>query len=194
MSRQRAYATYTLIGVNLLVFALEESAGGSQNPDTLFQLGGMLPEAVAAGEWWRLVSANFLHFGSFHLLVNMVALYALGTWLEPFLGLGKFLVCYFVSGMGAMLVSALVALAADFSIAVVGASGAVMGLLGSITAILLRSWQREKVAIAAQGLQFVLLIIALQVGSDLLNPQVSIVGHVSGLILGFLLGGILRRR
>jgi rhomboid protease GluP len=73
----------------------------------------------------------------------------------------------------------------------VGASGAIMGLLGVMAAILLKGWRYEKAKIAAKRLRLVLLIVILQVLSDIFTPQVSLVGHASGLILGFLAGIIL---
>lgn len=69
-----AIATYGLVSLNLLVFALEMAQGGSENLDTLYQLGALSPQEVWAGQWWRLLTANFLHFGWLHLLTNLIGL------------------------------------------------------------------------------------------------------------------------
>jgi rhomboid protease GluP len=188
----KAYVTYALIAVNVAVFAVEIWQGGSEDLETLYQLGALVPAVVFAGEWWRLLTATFLHYGVAHLLMNMIGLYFLGTIAEASLGSKKFLVAYFFSGVGSMLVVSLIAVRLGSSDQiVVGASGAIMGLLGAIGAILLQGWYREKARIAAKRLRTVLFIIGLQIVFDLATPQVSFVGHLSGLGLGFLVGSLL---
>jgi len=73
-----AYTTYILIALNLLIYGLEIKLGGSQNSFALERLGALMPEKVLAGEWWRLIGANFLHYGSFHLATNMLSLFFVG--------------------------------------------------------------------------------------------------------------------
>lgn len=194
IARQKPYCTYGLIGINLLVFGLELWLGGSENLETLYRMGALVPENVLAGEWWRLVSAIFLHFGFIHLFVNLVALYVLGIFVESILGIKKFLLIYGFSGIGSMAaITAQAVLLRIPGLVGVGASGAIMGLLGAMTAILLKGWRQEKAKIAARRLRLLLFIVGLQVMSDLLTPQVSLVGHVSGLILGFLAASVLFR-
>jgi rhomboid protease GluP len=188
----KPYATYALIGLNLVVFGLEIALGGSENLDTLYQMGALVPENVLAGEWWRLIAATFLHYGVVHLLANMLGLWILGGFVERTLGIGKFLLCYFFSGIGSMVAITILGVLANVPDLIgVGASGAIMGLLGVMAAILLKGWRREKAKIAAKRLRLVLLIVVLQVLSDIFTPQVSLVGHASGLSLGFLAGVIL---
>jgi rhomboid protease GluP len=191
---RKTYVTYLLIAANLLMFGWEVISGGSDNPETLYSLGALVPEVVFAGEWWRVVTANFLHLNFLHLLANMVGLYILGRFIETVLGAGRFLLIYGFSGVGAMLTVAIVAVIAETPIFVVGASGAVMGLLGAMGAIFLRGWQQEKAQVAGKQLLWLLALIGLQVISDLLIPESSLVGHLSGLSLGFLAGYLLSYR
>ncbi|UBF28013.1 rhomboid family intramembrane serine protease [Kovacikia minuta CCNUW1] len=187
--RHKAYATYALIGANGLMFAIQQQLGESENLYTLYRLGALIPETVFMGEWWRVLSANFLHLNLLHLLTNMLGLYVLGRFVETRLGTIKFLIVYFVSGIGAMLMIAVLAVLTGVpDLLCVGASGAVMGLLGAIAAILLRGWQQDKARVARKQLGWILGLVGLQVISDLLIPEASMVGHVSGLILGFLTG------
>lgn len=190
---RKAKATYLLIGLNLAVFAVELYRGGSEDPYTLYQLGALVPEVVAAGEWWRLLSATFLHFGIMHLVMNMLALLFLGPFVELALSWQRYLLTYLVSGLGSMLTVTLLSLRgysqADF---VVGASGCIMGLIGATAAILLRGWQREKSKAASKGLRAIALIIGIQVIFDLTTPQISFIGHVSGLIIGFVVASFLK--
>jgi rhomboid protease GluP len=189
---QKTYAVYALIFANIAIFALQISLGGSSDPDVLYRLGALVPEQVLVGEWWRCLTANFLHLNLLHLLANMFGLYLFGRFVEAVLGTAKFLATYFISGMGAMLtVAVLGILAGSPDIFCVGASGAVMGLVGVMGAIFLHKWRRENIRFAARQLRWILVLVALQVISDLFNPEVSLVGHISGLILGFLSGYVL---
>jgi rhomboid protease GluP len=184
-------ATKALIGLNLVMFYLEIVTGGSENAAALYRLGAMIPAAVFAGEWWRLLNGTFLHFGPIHLLMNMVSLYYFGAFVEPVLGWRKFVGAYLFSGVGSMLVAAWLALGQDKAEFFVGASGAIMGLLGVMAVILWQGWRRDRAKTAGQQLRFVLLIMALQTITDLMNPQISIVGHLSGFGLGIVAGSVL---
>lgn len=192
ISARKPYATYSLIGLNVLVFLLEVQLGGSENLDTLYRMGALVPENLVAGEWWRVVSAMFLHYGVVHILVNMLGLYVLGAFVESIVGIKKYLIAYFVCGIGSMLAIGLQAWYQQIPDLIgVGASGAIMGMLGMMAAILLKGWRQDKAKIAARRLRLVLLIAGLQVISDTLMPEVSLVGHASGLVLGFLVGSVL---
>jgi len=192
LHHRQPIVTYGLIALNCLVFALEIVMGGSENTVTLYHLGALVPELVWQGSWWRLLAANFLHFGALHLVMNMLGLYVLGRYVETTLGRPRFLMCYFTSGIGAMLVFTLLTVFAGYETRiVVGASGAIMGLVGVMGAIFLYGWQREKSRFAAQKFRLVLLTIGLQVVFDLSTPQVSFVGHTAGLIIGAIVGAVM---
>ncbi len=187
-----AYGTYTLLAINLVFFGLELNYGGSQNTFALDRLGALIPALVREGEWWRLVNANFLHYGAVHLVTNGLGLVILGPFVEFKLGLGRYLLAYLGSGVGTMGVYTAIALqqGAEWQ-RLVGASAAIMGLLGVIVAILLRGWWQEGSAIARQRLRLFLGIIAVQVIVDGLIPEVSGLAHALGLIWGITLGMIL---
>jgi rhomboid protease GluP len=192
---RQVYATFFLMAVNGIVFGLEVYLGGSENPQVLDRLGAMVPERVWEGQWWRLVSAMFLHFGVGHLVMNMLGLYVLGLSVEPVLGIGRYLVTYFTSGMGSMLVTAILAWVQHRpDTLVVGASGAVMGLVGAIVAILLESWRRHQARFERERLNRILLILGVQTLFDWLNPQVCFVCHVSGALLGLAIASLLIRK
>ncbi|NJL42986.1 MAG: rhomboid family intramembrane serine protease [Pseudanabaena sp. SU_2_4] len=189
---QKAYGTFGLIGVNIIVFAIELISGGSQDLEVLYHLGALVPTVVWYGEWWRLLSATFLHYGFFHLVLNMIGLAYLGVFVEIRLGILKYLVAYLFCGIGSMLVVTILAVSLNSEPQVtVGASGAIMGMVGATGSILLQGWRREKSRIAAQRLRSILYIIGLQMVFDLITPNVSFVGHTSGVVLGFLVGILL---
>ncbi len=189
---RKAYATFGLIGVNILVFAIELISGGSQDLEVLYRLGALVPTVVWQGEWWRLLSAAFLHYGFFHLALNMIGLAYLGILVEIRLGIWRYLAAYHLCGIGSMLVVTILAIGLNSEPQVtVGASGAIMGMVGATAAILLQGWRRDKSRIAAQRLRTTLYIIGLQMVFDLITPNISVIGHTSGVVIGFFIGFLL---
>ncbi len=163
---------YVLIAINVLMyFGQQASPGNSVYRD--FVLYGPF---VADGEWWRLLTAGFLHAGLFHLALNMYALYFLGRMLEPALGHVRFAGLYFASllagSFGAVLLSP--------ETPVVGASTAIFGLFGA--AIIMA--RNRGIDLMASGLLPILLLnlaITFFPGSN-----ISIGGHLGGLAGGLL--------
>ena len=188
-----AYTTYVLIALNLLIYALEVKLGGSENFLALEQLGALIPEKVIQGEWWRLIGANFLHYGSFHLATNMLSLFFVGRLIELSLGAKYYLTIYMVSGIGSMLTFTLFAFRIGLDNAfLVGASAAIMGLIGAILAISLQIWlKNRKSATARRRLQQIILIVIIQFIFDNIVPQVSFHAHLFGFVIGFLISSVL---
>jgi len=182
-----APAVLVLILLNIAAFLLEVSFGDWTDPGTLHRLGALEPYAVVVkGEYWRLFTALFLHAGSAHLFFNLFALYVLGPALERSLGGFRFAVCYLISGLGSsagvvlLTVSGLVHPAQ-----LVGASGCIMGIVGSWAGFLIR---HHHVPRARQRLANIAMIVVIQVAFDLSTPQVSMAAHLCGLITGFFAG------
>ncbi|GBF79151.1 rhomboid family intramembrane serine protease [Aphanothece sacrum] len=179
--------TQFLIGLNIIFFLLEIKLGGSENIDVLYELGALVPEAVYQGEIWRLITANFLHYGWLHLLVNMLGLYLFGNFVELIIGIYRYLMIYFISGIGAMTIFTFLALIYNqLDYILVGASASIMGLLGTMTTIFFKQWKRYKSPMATKRLQFIISIIFLQFVSDFLVPQVSILSHLCGFLMGLI--------
>jgi membrane associated rhomboid family serine protease len=173
----RPLATPTLVGLNVAVFAWTVATSGSVSRNDrapLFQEWALVPNAVADGEWWRLLTGGFLHFGPIHLLFNMMALWVIGKDIEPALGRSRFLAVYLVSLLGGS--TAVMLLSAPNAL-VAGASGAVFGLMGAL-AVLLR---RLRIPLGqVGGLIVVNLVITF------LLPGISVAGHLGGLTVGAL--------
>ncbi len=189
----RPYVTYVLLGLNLAMFALELAlARGGEDIDALYKLGLFLPAAVASGgEWWRLVASMFLHYGWLHLGMNMLALYRLGPYIEEILGRVRYLVLYLAAGLGAGLIILWLTMAGLLEEGLyAGASGCILGLVGAEAAILLRSWSKNRVGPAANSLVTLGVIIAVQFVFDMVTPQIGMIAHVAGLIIGFAVASI----
>ena len=162
--------TYVLIAINVLVY-FGASQGGSAYRD--FVLFG---PSVAGGEWYRLLTAGFLHASLVHLGFNMYALYFLGRMLEPALGHARFAALYFAS----LLAGSFGAVLLQPDVVVVGASTAIFGLFGAAI-VMARS---RGVNLMSSGLIPILainLLITFFPGSN-----ISIGGHLGGLFGGAL--------
>lgn len=164
--------TYALIGVNLLVFALQMASPGLQ------RAFGLWSPAVADGEMYRLLTSAFLHFGLTHLAFNMLALYFVGPPLEVALGRARFLTLYLVSALGGSVLVYLLTLNALTA----GASGAVFGLFGATFVVgkRLNMDVRSVMAIIVLNLAFTFIIPLFT------SQNISWQGHIGGLVTGAL--------
>jgi membrane associated rhomboid family serine protease len=172
--RQRSatpVVTYVLIAINVVAFILQMTSGGLDRQLTLW------PWGVANGQFYRLVTSAFLHYGATHLLLNMWALYIVGPPLEMWLGRLRFGALYALSGLGG---SVLVYLLSPLNTATAGASGAVFGLFGATFVVgkRLALDVRWVVAIIVINLVFTFVIPA--ISSQLISWQ----AHVGGLVTG----------
>ena len=173
-----AKVTKALIGVNVALYVAELATGGGVNGtgSTIYLHGVLFGPLLEQGEWWRLVTAAFLHYGPFHLLLNMVALYWFGSLLEERIGSGRYLLLYLVSGLagsaGALLWSN------GFLTPTVGASGAIFGILG---AGLVLERQRDYVfGGSALGVIVINFVFTFSISG------ISKGGHLGGLVGGIL--------
>jgi membrane associated rhomboid family serine protease len=188
-----APAVVVLILLNVIAFLFEISVGDLNDPEVLHRIGALEAYAVVAqGEYWRLFTALFLHGGFTHLLFNIFALYILGPPLERSIGTMRFTACYVISGLGSGAgVVALTVLGFVEASQLVGASGSIMGIVGTWAGFLVRHRHAPQ---AKQRLGNVVMIIVIQVVFDLSTPQVSMAAHLCGLIAGFFLGLLLAPR
>jgi membrane associated rhomboid family serine protease len=168
------FVTFTLIGINVGVFLLELLLGGQLNGtgNWIYEHGVLFGPLVGDGEWWRLLTATFLHYGLLHLGMNMLVLWFIGPALEHYLGHWRYLLLYVVSGLagsaGALLWSP--------NVLSVGASGAIWGLMGAALVLELR----RIYVFGGQAMGLVVLNLLL----TFLIPGVSIGGHLGGFVGG----------
>ena len=178
----RAPATFILIAINAVAFIAELGAGGGgsvSGSGNLVDDGGLFGPAVDSGDWWRIVTSGFLHAGLLHLLFNMYVLYIAGTLLEPGIGTPRFLGIYFVS----LLSGAAGALLLSPNEVTVGASGAIFGLMAAVLVVARGRGVDELVQ------QFGLFIV-LNLVITFAIPNISIGGHLGGLVGGGLAAAI----
>ncbi|MUV39636.1 Rhomboid protease [Lentibacillus sp. JNUCC-1] len=181
-SRGKPFWTYILLAVNVILFGLLTMFGGSENLETLVKFGAKYNVGIIEdGEWWRIITSMFLHIGVFHLLMNMLAVYFLGTAVERIFGSWRFIVIYFLSGIGGGLAS--FAFTANIS---AGASGALFGLFG---ALLYFGTVYKKIFLQTMG-QNIMLVLIINLIFGFSVSQIDMGAHLGGLVTGFLASAV----
>lgn len=153
--------------------------GGWMDVDglTLFRFGAKYPPAIEAGEWWRLVTAGFLHGGLFHIFMNSWILFDLGAQVEQIYGTRRLLVFYFVSTVCGFAASSWWSPALS-----VGASAGLFGLIGAMIAVGVR--YKTSLGLAIRGMYLRWAIYGLLIGL-LPGLRVDMAAHIGGLAAGF---------
>ena len=177
--------TRLLIAVNVIVFCWELSTGDTSDGYVLVKDGALYGQLVAAGQWWRIFTAAFLHAGWLHIATNMFALYQVGTFVELLYGRARMAIIYFLAIIG----SGVAVYYFSYDAPTVGASGAIFGLFGALTAAGLRLGKtgRDLVQQSA-GIIILNLILGFTVFRFVSNAA-----HIGGLIAGALVGLLLFR-
>ncbi|WP_317846077.1 rhomboid family intramembrane serine protease [Nocardiopsis quinghaiensis] len=184
----RPYVTWTILGMMVAGFIAQlgtsdpvGQAGASPLVWEFAMLGLGQVEGtllgVVADEWYRLITAAFLHGSIFHLLFNGYAMYILGTQLERWLGHGRFLALWVLGALAGSVLSLLVA-PNQFS---VGASGAIFALFGAVFVI----GRRLRLDLRMVG-----VLLAVNLVLTFVVPNISWTAHIGGLVAGFLLGAV----
>ncbi|MFZ1612746.1 MAG: rhomboid family intramembrane serine protease [Holophaga sp.] len=179
----RFWVTPLLMGLNILVFGVMVVAGVhflSPTSESLVRWGADFGPLTSNGQWWRLVSATFLHVGIIHLAFNMYVLWDIGGLVERLVGNAAFLALYLLAGVFGSLAS----LIWNPLVVSAGASGAVFGLFGVLLAFLLR----HRHSIPAEVLGKLRKSALAFLGYNLLfslRPGVDMAAHLGGLLGGF---------
>ena len=172
----RPLVTYTVIGINLAVFAIQLLVGINE----LAVDFGMWPFGIAIDDqWWRLLTSAFLHGSFLHIAFNMYVLFVLGPPLERILGHGRFVALYLMAAAGGSVASYAFS---DIRTVSVGASGAIFGLMGA----LIIAGRRLRTDIRQ-----VLILLAINVVIGFLAPGIDWRAHLGGLVTGMVVAAVL---
>ena len=172
-----APATAALVALNVLIYLVSVYQGGGLNlpGGQLFSDMWLSGAQVSDGDWYRLLTAMFLHGSLLHLLFNMLALFWLGSVVEQALGTPRYLVVYFLAGIagsaGALVFSS------PFAVTV-GASGAIFGVMGALLILEYRTTG----SFAGQAMMLIIVNLAITFAI----PGISKGGHLGGLVGGVL--------
>lgn len=187
-NQKKAVCTIGIAVANIIVFLLLSFGGRMEDGMYMLEHGAMyVPFVVEYKEYYRLFTCMFLHFGFSHLMNNMLTLVVIGWNVEMFVGKIRFLVIYFLSGLGGDLLSMAVDIwKQDYSVSA-GASGAIFGLTGAMLCLAILNHGRAG-NITKQGM-IVMIFISLYTGFT--SGGVDNFAHIGGLLTGCLVTTLL---
>ena len=191
----RTWVTYGLIALNVLVWGLTLAFGSGVlhqgSAEQLLAWGGNAASEVQQGEWWRLVTATFLHSGILHLVMNMAGLFGMGQMVERIYGHRLFALIY----LGAGLLGSAASLHFSAQKAVsVGASGAVFGVAGALLIAVSHHRKQLPRMFGKQMVSGISIFILYSLAQGLLTPGIDNAAHAGGLLAGMALALILPER
>lgn len=190
MYRRKAPCTAALIVVNVAVFIFLSFGGMTEDAYYMLRNGAMYLPLLQQGEYYRMFTSIFLHFGFSHLVNNMLMLGVMGWQLELVIGRIKFLIIYFAAGLGGNVLSALAELrTGDYAVSA-GASGAIFGIIGALLYIAVRN-HGQIGNVSGQG---ILIMVALTLYYGFTSSGVDNFAHIGGLAAGFVLAVLLYRK
>lgn len=187
---KKAYVNGLLIALNVLFFLYLEITGSSENVYFMYTKGAMsAPAVLEDGEYYRLLTAMFMHFGIRHIMNNMLVLFVLGDNLERALGHVKYLIFYLLCGIGSNWVS-MMAHSTDTMTVSAGASGAIFGVVGGLLYVVTANKGRLEDLSTRQLV--IMIFFSLYLGYT--SAGVDNTAHLSGLVIGIVLAIILYHR
>ena len=184
--------TVALIGVNTAVFLLAALLGAgviTPNPEVIVRIGSDYTPLTMGGQWWRLLTSAFLHFGLIHLAFNMWALWVNGPLAERIFGSSRYLVIYLVAGITGSIVSLWWHMVVNGA----GASGAIFGVFGALLAFFLRAKGSVPASVISRYRNSVAVFIAYNLLNGARVAGIDNAAHLGGLVGGFALGVLLMR-
>eukprot|EP01114_Cavostelium_apophysatum_P017521 TRINITY_DN5226_c0_g1_i1.p1 TRINITY_DN5226_c0_g1~~TRINITY_DN5226_c0_g1_i1.p1 ORF type:complete len:330 (-),score=52.92 TRINITY_DN5226_c0_g1_i1:15-1004(-) len=175
----------------MVAFGIGGFASPHDNPSlgppssALITLGAKVSPLMKSGQVWRFITPIFLHAGLIHIFFNVFAQLRFGMALERRWGLIKYVALYFVSGIGGVLMSCLI----RYNTLSVGASGAIMGLMGGYLAEIIMTWHKTDPRLRQTSLiQLVFVIVITMVISA--SPYIDAGAHFGGVVVGYLMGNL----
>ena len=171
-----------------LVFLIVEFTGSSQNTMHMLDCGAAYtPMIIQGGEYYRLFTCMFLHFGIYHIANNMLVLFVLGQRLEPVVGKIKFILIYLLGGLGGNIFSFIMEMkSADYAVSA-GASGAVFAVMGAMLYVVIRNHGR----IQDISVRQMMIMAGFSLYFGFTSTGVDNAAHVGGMVCGFILAAVL---
>lgn len=190
--RNKSYVNGILIAINVLYFLYLEIVGSTVDTGFMIEKGAMyVPLMIQQGQYYRLLTSVFMHFGISHLLNNMLVLFVLGDNLERALGKVKYLIFYLLCGVGANIISLTYNMEMnEYYIVSAGASGAIFGVVGGLVyAVIVNRGRLEDLGTAQ-----LMILILFTLYHGFTSAGIDNAAHIGGLMIGILLGIILYRK
>jgi membrane associated rhomboid family serine protease/Flp pilus assembly protein TadD len=189
-TRAPVSVTVVLVGINLFMFVAMVLKGASvmqPDVDQLLRWGANFGPLTIGGQWWRLLTAMFVHIGIVHMALNMWALWNLGTLAEYLYGAKTFLALYLLSGLAASLAS----LAHNPLVTTAGASGAIFGVAGALISTLYLAKLPTPRSALRTSLISLIVFAGYSLAYGFVKGGIDNGAHIGGLVSGLLLGAVL---
>jgi rhomboid protease GluP len=176
--------TSLIIAINVIYFGLMRLFPGASQADTIQKWGAYAYSSVQNGEYYRLIAPIFMQIEIQHLLFNLFSIFIFVSVLEHLIGHGRFILVYMGAGIAGYITTYLF----SSSGLGLGASGAVFGVLGAF----LYLTQKKSVMLDAASRKTIIPILVINLIYTFIDPQISITGHIGGLVGGYILSMLLR--
>ena len=188
--KSRKKMNLLMVTVNIVIFLAFSVMGDTQDGYFMLDHGACFSPYVQNGEYYRLFTSMFLHFGVYHLVNNMICLIFLGDQLEAVVGPVKYLLIYIVGGLAGNILSVALEVRAGEAAISAGASGAIFAVIGALLYIVIRNRGRLG---ELSGRRLAIMTI-LSVGQGFMDTGTDNAAHIGGLIGGFILAVLLYRK
>ena len=182
MKQRKTVATNVIIAICFVVWLFIQLFPSDSTITNSILIGAFYKPFVLAGEYWRLLTAGFVHVDMWHLAMNMMALFSLGKIFEPLLGVRRYLLILIPS----IIVGSLFVLSSPENSFVVGLSGGIYGLLAAYVTLILRTggWRMPPVRAALMNMLFINLLLNFL-------PNISVHAHLGGFVTGLIIYGLI---
>lgn len=180
---ERSKVTFILLSIMIIYYIFLTLNGGSTNIENLLRYGALYPPLmVVYGQYYRFITAIFIHIGILHILFNGYALYIFGPQIERIMGPKKYLIFFLLTGIGGNIITFLF----NFESLSAGASGSLFGLLGAFLYLI----HRHGELVTPKGKKEILQLVGINLILTFSISSISVTAHIGGLIIGYLLSYI----
>lgn len=176
------FITVLLITINIIIYLAEEMCGGSTVNSIALTFGASFTPLIMQGQWWRLFTSMFVHFGISHIANNMLSLFILGRIVEQYYGHLRFLILYLLSGLGGNVLTMILELGSGKYALSAGASGAIFGIMAAFVIFAIKPETRR-----IFPLKNVLAGIFFSILPGFISSGISLSAHIGGFVTGFVM-------
>ena len=185
--KSRRKVNLAMVAVNIIVFIVLEIMGDTHSAPFMLEHGASYAPMVLEGQYWRLFSCMFLHFGFEHLAYNMFSLIFLGDIIESVMGPVRYLIIYIVGGLGGNIISVMLSMRSGRYAVAAGASGAIFACMGAFLYFALRN----RSSFGPSHMRRLGMMIMLMIMQSLVDKGVDNAAHIGGFVSGFILAVLL---
>jgi rhomboid protease GluP len=176
--------TSVIIAINVIYFGLMHLFPRGDQGQTMLKWGSYAFSAIQSGEYYRFVTPIFMQIGISHFIFNLFSIFIFVSVLEHLIGRGRFILIYMGAGIAGYVTTYLFS-STELGL---GASGAIFGVLGAF----LYLSQKKSVLLDDASRKTIIPILVLNLVYTFIDPQISITGHIGGVVSGYVLSMLLR--